>query len=138
MTLVKRKNLFTDFFENENFFDTFSKEWVNRIPSVNITENGKEFKIELGAPGLKKDDFKIDIDNSTLTISAEKEDEHKEKNEHFTKKEFSYSSFSRSFILPETVDKNQVKAKYEDGLLKIHISKKEEAKQDQKKLIKVS
>lgn len=138
MTLVKRKPFFTDFFENDRFFDTLPKEWVNRIPSVNITENGKEFKIELGAPGLKKDDFKIDIDNGTLTVSAEKEETAKEENERFTKQEFNYTSFSRSFMLPETVESEDVKAKYEDGILKIQVAKKEEAKQKQRKQIKVS
>lgn len=138
MTLTKRKNLLTDFFDNEHFFDIFPNELVSRTPSVNIIENGKEFKIELSAPGLKKEDFKIDIDNSTLTIRAEKEVEQKEEKEHYTKREFSYSSFSRSFLLPDTVNKDQVKANYEDGLLKIQIGKKEEAKQIEKKQIKVS
>lgn len=138
MKLAKRKSLFTDFFDNENFFDFIPNELVSRTPSVNIIENGKEFKIELSAPGLKKEDFKIDIDNSTLTISAEKEMEQKEEKEHYTKREFSYSSFSRSFLLPDTVNKDQVKANYEDGLLKIQIGKKEEAKQIEKKQIKVS
>ncbi|MDP3469753.1 MAG: Hsp20/alpha crystallin family protein [Daejeonella sp.] len=138
MTLAKRKGLFTDFFDNERFFDIFPKELVNRTPSVNIIENGKKFKIELSAPGLKKGDFQIDIDNNILTISAEKEEDKEEENEQFTKREFSYSSFSRSFILPESVDNNQVKAKYEDGLLKIDIEKKEDAKQSRKKQVKVS
>lgn len=138
MNLAKRKSLFTDFFENEQFSDFFSKELVNRIPSVNIIENDKKFKIDLSAPGLKKEDFKIEIDKDTLTISSEKEEKKNEENEQFTKKEFSYSSFSRSFLLPESVDINQVKAKYEDGLLKIDIEKKENAKQSLKKQVTVS
>lgn len=138
MTLAKRKGLFTDFFDNEHFFDIFPKELVNRTPSVNIIESGKKFKIELSAPGLKKDDFQIDIDNHTLTISAENEEDKKEESGQFTKREFCYSSFSRSFILPESVNTNQVKAKYEDGLLKIEIEKKEDAQQTMKKQVKVS
>ncbi|WP_276363510.1 Hsp20/alpha crystallin family protein [Daejeonella sp. H1SJ63] len=138
MTLIKRRPLFTDFFENDRFFDNFEKDLINRIPSVNITENGKEFKIEFGAPGLKKEDFKIDIDKNTLTVSSEKEEKKKEENERFTKQEFNYSSFSRSFILPDSVETENVKAKYEDGVLKIHIGKKEDSKNKEKKQIQVS
>lgn len=138
MTLVKRRPFFTDFFENDSFFDTLPKEQINRVPSVNITENDKEFKIELGVPGLKKDDFKLDIDKNTLTVSTDKEEKVKEENEIFTKREFNYTSFSRSFMLPDTVKTDNVRAKYEDGILKIHIAKKEEAKQNLKKQIKVS
>lgn len=138
MTLVKRRPFFTDFFENDSFFDTLPKEQINRVPSVNITENDKEFKIELGVPGLKKDDFKLDVDKSTLTVSADKEEKAKEEKEIFTKREFNYASFSRSFMLPDSVKPDDVRAKYEDGILKIHIAKKEQAKQNLKKQIKVS
>ena len=138
MTLIKRRPLFTDFFENDRFFDSFPKEWINRIPSVNITENSKEFRIEFGAPGLKKEDFKIDVDKNTLTVSSEKEEKKKEENERFTKQEFNYSSFSRSFILPDSVETDDVKAKYEDGVLKIHLAKKEESKNKEKRQIQVS
>lgn len=82
MTLVKRRPFFTDFFENDSFFDTLPKEQINRVPSVNITENDKEFKIELGVPGLKKDDFKLDVDKSTLTVSADKEEKVKEERKY--------------------------------------------------------
>lgn len=138
MTLIKRRPLFTDFFENDRFFDNFQKDWVNRIPSVNITENSKEFKIEFGAPGLKKEDFKVDIDKNTLTVSSEKEEKKKEENERFTKQEFNYSSFSRSFMLPDSVKTDDVKAKYEDGILKIHLTKKEDSKNNERKQIQVS
>lgn len=138
MTLIKRRPLFTDFFENDRFFDSFQKDWINRIPAVNISENSKEFRIEFGAPGLSKEDFKIDVDKNTLTVSSEKEEKKKEENERFTKQEFNYSSFSRSFILPESVETDDVKAKYEDGVLKIHLAKKEDSKNKEKRQIQVS
>lgn len=98
------------------------------IPAVNIVENKNHYEVNLAAPGMKKDDFKIDVEGNILTISAEKEEKSEEKEEKFTRKEFSYTSFSRSFTLPEWVNKDKIDASYEDGLLRLVLPKTEEAK----------
>ncbi|MEW6470187.1 MAG: Hsp20/alpha crystallin family protein [Bacteroidota bacterium] len=147
MSLIKtRKNrdlypsLLSDFFATDRFF---SPGWLEResgqtVPSVNIRENGKEFHVELAVPGFSKTDFKISVEDNVLTISAEKKEEEKEENERFTRKEFSYNSFSRSFTLPQTVNADKVDARYADGILKLCIPKKEEAKALTKKEINVA
>lgn len=114
------------------------QKWLTKIPSANIRETASEFVIDLAAPGMDKKDFKIDIDHGSLRISTEKEEEVVNKDEHYNRKEFSYYSFVRSFTLPETVKVDGVKATYQDGLLKIILPKKEEAKPLPKKEIKIS
>lgn len=111
---------------------------LTNFPSVNITENDKDFKIELAAPGLEKKDFKIETDNDTLTISSEKKEEKKEEKENYRRQEFSYESFSRSFQMPENSLPEKIEAKYEDGLLKLTIPKKEVTVHQPKKEIKVA
>ena len=147
MTLVKtNKNgnrlpsVLSDFFDTDKFFGNqwFEKEFGESLPAVNIKENTKEFSVEFAAPGFKKDDFKINVDESLLTISAKKEDEKKEENDRFTRKEFCYNSFSRSFSLPQTINADKIDAKYNDGILKLSIPKKEENKTLAKKEIKVA
>ena len=101
---------------------------VMNVPAVNITEQKDEYEVSLAAPGMKKDDFTINIDGNMLTISSEKEDTKEEKEKTFTRKEYNYSSFSRSFTLPEEINKERIEAKYEDGVLKISLPRKEEAK----------
>jgi HSP20 family protein len=122
--------LFDDFFRPWNeWFDNGSV--INRtlnIPAVNITENKDHFNVSLAVPGMKKDDFNIDIEGNMLTISCAKEEKKEEKDNKFTRKEFNYSSFSRSFTLPEDVNKEKIEAHYEDGVLKMNLPKKEEAK----------
>lgn len=108
------------------------------LPSVNITENTKDFKIELAAPGLEKKDFKIETDNDTLTISSEKKEEKKEEKENYRRHEFSYEGFSRSFQLPENSLPEKMEAKYENGLLKLRLPKKEATVHKPKKEIKVA
>jgi|SRR3989344_1020724 len=132
-------SLMSDFFDTDNFFSPkwFEKEFEHSMPAVNIKENGKEFHIELAIPGMKKEDFKVDVQNNILTISAEKKEEKSDKNERYTRKEFSYSSFSRSFTLPGSVNGDKIDAKYNDGILHLSIPKKEEAKTLPKKEIKV-
>ncbi|HPD65082.1 MAG TPA: Hsp20/alpha crystallin family protein [Bacteroidia bacterium] len=117
---------FEDFFNDEPFFPS---SWMNRVPAVNILENKDSFSVELAAPGLNKNDFKINLENNLLTIECSKEDKKEEKDERFTRREFCYSSFQRSFTLPNTIDTNKIDAKYEDGVLKINLPKKEEAKE---------
>lgn len=123
-----------------SFFDDFFKPWnewfddsrlLNRVmtmPAVNIIENGNQYNVSLAAPGLKKEDFKIDVDGHLLTISSEKEENTEEKGEKFNRKEYSYSSFSRSFSLPEDVKPDAIDARYENGVLNIRLPRKEEAK----------
>ena len=135
MSLVRFSNriptLFDRFFENDLF------DWSNRnfsdtnttLPSVNIKESADEFEVELAAPGLVKTDFNIDLIHDTLTISSEKKVENEIKEgQEFARREFSYQSFNRSFTLPNSVDSEKIKAKYENGILRISIPKKEEAK----------
>lgn len=149
--LVKRnRNLFptlvSDFLDTDlalrpslfDFDGSFFKGLRNNLPSVNITEDEKNFKFELAAPGLEKKDFKVETDNGTLTISSEKEKESKEEKENYFRKEFSYSSFSRSFQLPENSLPEQIDAKYENGILKLTLPKKEVTIAKPKKEIKVS
>ena len=147
MTLVKTNkngNLFpsvlSDFFDADKFFGNkwFEREFGQSLPAVNIKENSKEFDIEFAAPGFNKNDFKVNVVENVLTINAEKEEEKKEENDRFTRKEFSYNSFSRSFTLPQTVNAEKIDAKYSDGILKLSIPKKEESKTLPKKEIKVA
>ena len=144
MTLIKRSdwpllmngNLLSDFFDNDRLFDS---DWLKKqsVPAVNVKETEKNFEIEVAAPGLNKKDFKITVDNGILTISSEKKEEKEQKEKDYTRKEFSYSSFSRSFTLPENVNEDDMKANYEDGLLKLAVAKKVIAQPKVKKAIEV-
>lgn len=127
---------FNDFFENM-FNGNFPAENQFKVPAVNVSETETGFTVELAAPGLNKEDFKIDLEKNTLTISAQKETEQKEEGKNYHRKEFSFSSFKRSFNLPETVDRENIGAEYKDGVLFLSIPKKEEA-QLKAKQIKVS
>ena len=109
---------------NDNFI---SDRLVSRVPAVNISESEKSFKIEMAAPGLDKSDFKINVDKNLITISAERKDEQTSEEKLYSKKEFNYSSFSRSFTLPETVDYSNIEAAYEGGILILTVGKKEDA-----------
>ncbi|HAE66881.1 MULTISPECIES: Hsp20/alpha crystallin family protein [Sphingobacterium] len=109
---------------NDNFI---SDRLVSRVPAVNISETEKSFKIEMAAPGLDKSDFKINVDKNLITISAEKKEESVSEEKLYSKKEFNYSSFSRSFTLPETVDYSNIEAAYEGGILILTVGKKEDA-----------
>lgn len=121
--------LFDDFFKPWNeLFETGFTGRTMTVPAVNIIENKDSYKVSLAAPGLKKEDFNIDLDGNMLTISAEKEETKEEKEEETTRSEYNYTSFSRSFTLPEDVKPENIDAKYEDGILNIVLPKKEEAK----------
>ena len=135
MTLVKFNKAsnallpgINDVFEsilNDTFFND---RMIARVPAVNISESSNSYHIELGAPGLKKQDFKINVDRNVLNISVEQQTENVTDGRIYNKREFSYNSFVRSFTLPDLADHNQIEATYEDGVLKIDIAKKEEAK----------
>ena len=122
-------SMFEDFFKPfDEWFDGGLRGRVINIPAVNITENKDEFKLSLAAPGMKKNDFKIDIDGNMLTISAELEERKEEHKEKFTREEYDYSSFTRTFTLPDEIHKEKIEASYADGILKLSLPKKEEAK----------
>ncbi|TAL57153.1 MAG: Hsp20/alpha crystallin family protein [Bacteroidetes bacterium] len=91
------------------------------VPEANIIENGKDFKIELAAPGLERKDFKVEVQDGVLCISAEKEEEKKEDRENFRRREFSYNSFCRSFTLPDNLVTDKIDAKYENGVLRLSL-----------------
>jgi HSP20 family protein len=144
MALVRFSNQypswFDRFFGNE-LFDWSSRNFSNTnttLPSVNIKESSNEFEVEVAAPGLTKNDFKIELNQNLLTVSSEKEVENETKeDQQFTQREFSYQSFSRSFTLPHTVENDKISAKYENGILKVVIPKKEEAKARPVKIIEI-
>jgi HSP20 family protein len=132
-----------DFFPNRFFgsslldfdHDIFNGELSS--PPANITETNKEFKLDLSVPGMKREDFKVDVDNGVLTISSEKEEEQKDENKNYSRREFSYSSFSRAFTLPDNADENNITAKYDNGVLQLTIPKTETTISKPKKEIKV-
>ena len=122
--------LFDDFFKPWNEMFDNSRFWgrASNVPPVNITETQNEYIVSLAAPGIKKEDFKIDVDGNMLTISAEKEEKIEEKEGKYTRREFNYTTFSRSFTMPEDVQFDKVDAQYVDGVLELMLPKKEEAK----------
>jgi len=123
--------LFDDFFKPWNeWFDQKESFWdrVLSVPAVNITEDKDNYEVALAVPGVKKSDIKIDVQGNMLTISSEKEETKEEKDKRFTRKEYNYTSFSRSFTLPDEVKQEKIEARYEDGILKLTLPRKEEAK----------
>ena len=144
MALIKRTdwpsmingNWLSDFFDSDRFFDS---DWVKHqsVPAVNVRETDKGFEIELAAPGLSKKDFKITVENRILTISSERKEEKEEKVKEYTRREFSYSSFSRSFTLPENVKEEGINAVYEDGVLRLMLTKKQMSETKAMKAIEV-
>ncbi len=135
---------FSELFDFDRFFDQPLMNFpyaetgrFSRMPATNIKELDDEFIVELAAPGLKKKDFHVDIDNGMLEIKVEKEEESKEEKELFTRREYSYNAFYRAFNLPETVDGNKIKAEYEEGILKVHLPKTPDAKKKPVKEIAV-
>lgn len=131
-------NLLEDIFDErlaENGLNT-----MKSLPAVNIEEREDQYSLELAAPGKSKKDFNIELDNDLLTISSEIKEEHKseDKDRHFTRREFSYESFRRSFTLPDSIDASQIKANYKNGVLTVDLPKREEAKAQPKRLIDIS
>lgn len=117
-----------DFFSPVFSDSFFADRFISRVPAVNIAETDDAYQIEVAAPGLEKEDFKINIDGDVLTIAGEKKTESKAGDKKYSKREYSYSSFTRAFTLPEGVDHNKISANYKDGVLNLEIGKKEEAK----------
>lgn len=131
--LSRRTNFFDDFFTNEllDFKRAGFPETGLTSPSVNVKEDADRFQIMVAAPGIKKENFNINLEKNILTISSENKTENAEVDENgtFTRREFNYNSFSRSFTLPETVESEKIEATYEDGILNVTVPKKEESTQ---------
>ncbi|MBK8883484.1 MAG: Hsp20/alpha crystallin family protein [Bacteroidales bacterium] len=112
---------------DEDFFPALHNR-ANSMPSVNIKENDKQYSLELAVPGMEKKDLKIDINEDVLTISSESKNETEENKDGYKRKEFSYSSFCRSFYIPENVNREKIDASYKDGILTVGLPKQEEEK----------
>lgn len=149
MSIIKRNGdlfnfpgLFDDFFTRElfNAGDRSSSATGTSVPAVNIRETNDNFEVEMAAPGMSKKDFKVELDGNVLTITSERTEQRNEGEEaKYTRREFSYQSFQRSFTLPkEVVDIDKIKAKYDNGLLYLKIPKREEAKQKPPRMIEIA
>lgn len=147
MSIIKRNeflpglSLFDDFFSRDlwNWGMNNNSSTNTSIPLVNIKETADNFEVEVAAPGMNKEDFKIELDGNVLTITSERKDENEVKEgDRYTRREFSYQSFQRSFQLPkEVVDAEKIEAKYENGVLKLLVPKKEEARPRPPKMIQI-
>lgn len=125
-TLMRRNSLFDDFF-TKDLFDFDSQKSSTTLPSVNVKESDNAFEIEFAAPGMKKENFKINLEGNQLEISAEDKSDVQDTSSdgRYTRREFNYSSFRRSFTIPESVDQENIEASYTDGILKVVVPKKE-------------
>lgn len=143
MTITKKRNPFfpsvwNDLFESNYLTPQSTSQRGVTIPAVNVKETENNYLVEMASPGMKKEDFKINLENEILSLSAEIKPESEVKGEKYTRKEFSFTSFKRDFTLPETADTENISATYFDGILTITIAKKEEAKSKPAKLIEVN
>jgi HSP20 family protein len=137
-TITRRS--FSPFLSNlfdDDFFPVL-KNSISSMPAVNIKENDKSFFLELAVPGMDKKDLKIDISDDVLTISSESKNEIEEEKDGYKRKEFSYSSFCRSFYIPENVNREKIAASYKDGILNVELPKLEEEKSKITKQIRIS
>jgi HSP20 family protein len=128
--------LLRDFFDIENIFTDSWGSLGKTFPSVNISEDDKSFCVDVVAPGFNKDDFKVNVEDDVLTISAETQTENKEedKKREYSRREYSYNSFTRSFRLPENAKDNEVSATYKDGILELNIPKTENPVKEKKEI----
>jgi HSP20 family protein len=141
MSITKRNEVLFPALMNEIFRpDWFGGTQNTRstVPAVNIKENEKDFELELFVPGRVKEDFKIEIDDSILTISSEMEERKELYEENFTRREFTLTSFKRAFTLPETIATDKIEATYENGVLSFNLPKKEEALPKPKRTIELA
>ncbi|MDP2068191.1 MAG: Hsp20/alpha crystallin family protein [Lutibacter sp.] len=129
---------FSDITENMMTEDLLNRE--NWMPSINVKEHKNDFEIEVVAPGFTKKDFEVSVSDDVLTISAESKQEKEEKEENYSRREFFHNSFTRTFTLPKSIDlKKNIKAKYDNGILSIHLEKMEATKSiEKKKMIEIS
>lgn len=131
-------NNFADDFFNTNIGNFVGSDFVASNPSINVVESPENFKIEVAAPGLEKKDFNLSIEKDQLIIESSKQEEKEVKEEKFTRREFNYASFKRSFQLPDNVNASKIAATYENGVLNIVLPKVEKTKQEAARIIKIS
>jgi HSP20 family protein len=136
-TIRRTFNPFLSNLFDDEFFPVLTNR-TSSMPAVNIKESDKDFVLELAVPGTDKKDLKIDINDDVVTISSESRSEKEEDNDGYKRKEFSYSTFCRSFYLPENVNRDKIQASYKDGILKVELPKQEEDKNKISKQIKIS
>ncbi|ASB49564.1 Hsp20/alpha crystallin family protein [Alkalitalea saponilacus] len=145
MTIVRRfnnqmpdiSNIFDDFFGGD-FFNSPASSGRRSVPSVNVRETQDEYEIEVAAPGLNKDDFKVEVNNNVLTISCERDENKEESERGYTRREFCYTGFRRSFAIPRNeVDESKIDAAYKDGILRIKLHKREEVKPKPARMIEI-
>ena len=123
-TLPTVNTFFDNFFrDDDNIFPTFFRE--RSVPAVNVSEDDKHFQVEMAAPGMIREDFHVSIERNMLVIRSEKEEEKEETEKTWTRKEYNYNAFERSFWMPENVLPEKISATYKDGILKVVIPKKE-------------
>ena len=137
---INRNNVpayWDDFFNDRVFNNNSHAQRKNISPAVNIIEADNEFKIEVAVPGLGKNDFNIEVEDDVLTFSSVEKEKKEEKMPNYTRREFNFSSFKRSFQLPETIDQDQIKATHIEGVLTITLVKKEAEVQNAPKQIEV-
>ena len=129
--------LFDDFFKPWREWFDMGWEKVSTVTAVNVTESNGTYKIAVAAPGLRKEDFKVNVDGNLITISAEKTTEKEEKEEKFTRKEYNFTSFSRTFTLPDNVMADKIEARYDNGELSLMLPKLAAEKTVQQKKIEI-
>ena len=134
MSLIRRNpvlpsSLFDDFFTKDlwNWSPNSSSETNTTIPLVNIRETADHYEVDMAAPGMSKNDFRVELDGNLLTITSEKNSTQEQENEKYTRREFSYGSFKRSFHLDDMINRDKISASYVDGVLKVTLPKKEES-----------
>ncbi|WP_370899745.1 Hsp20/alpha crystallin family protein [Chryseobacterium gossypii] len=137
--LIRRNPYLLNSFFNTDLFDWSDKnfgKFEDTLPSVNVKETEDRYEIEVAAPGVNKEDFKIELHGNLLRISSESKTEHEDKDEkgNYTRREFNYRSFNRSFTLPDSVDDQNIEADYQNGILKIQIPKKENTRQSARQI----
>ncbi|WP_194778130.1 Hsp20/alpha crystallin family protein [Pararhodonellum marinum] len=145
MTTIMKRNgflpsnaLFDEWMPRDLFgWNNWSSEGSS-LPKVNIVETNEEFRVEMAAPGMKKEDFQVELDHDVLTIQSEFSHENQDENAAYQRREFSFQSFKRSFYLPNTVEADKIQATYKDGILSLLIPKKEEAKRKPARTITIS
>ncbi len=135
---AERPSLADEFFGRDLLSSFFDFETGISVPAVNIVEGKDEYRIEVAAPGLSKKDFQLDLQNNVLVISSEKKMEEEKREEKYMRREFSYSSFRRTFSLPQGADVEKINASHKDGVLAITIPKREESKEKPARNIKIN
>lgn len=129
---------FVDNLFNHSIADFIGSDVIHTHPSTNVVETKENFRVELAAPGLEKNDFSLKVEKNHLLVKGEKADQEAREGEKFTRREFNYTAFERSFRLPKTVDSEGITATYQDGILSVTLPKKEEAKEKPAKAINIS